>query len=142
MARVVRPGGTLSAYAWDMLGGGFPLEPILAEMRAVGLATAGPPQAEASRMETLRHLWTDAGCTAIETRQILVQRTFVDFNDFWNISLKSGSVGPALAALDPTEAEMLKTRVRQKVPADPAGCVVLRAWANAIKGDLLAHARE
>ena len=28
MARVVRPGGTVAAYAWDMLGGGFPLEPI------------------------------------------------------------------------------------------------------------------
>ena len=83
-----------------------------------------------------------AGCTAIETRQILVQRTFVDFNDFWNVSLKSGSVGPALAALDPPEAELLKTRVRQKVPANPAGRLVLRAWANAIKGHLLGRAQE
>ena len=28
MARVVKPGGTVAAYAWDMLGGGFPQEPI------------------------------------------------------------------------------------------------------------------
>ena len=26
MVRVVRPGGTIAAYAWDILGGGFPLE--------------------------------------------------------------------------------------------------------------------
>ena len=25
MARVLRPGGTMAAYAWDMFGGGFPL---------------------------------------------------------------------------------------------------------------------
>src|SRR6516225_992274 len=30
MARVVRPGGTVAAYAWDMLGGGFPLELVIA----------------------------------------------------------------------------------------------------------------
>jgi ubiquinone/menaquinone biosynthesis C-methylase UbiE len=27
MSRVVRPGGVVAAYAWDMFGGGFPLEP-------------------------------------------------------------------------------------------------------------------
>jgi SAM-dependent methyltransferase len=34
MARVVRPGGIIAAYAWDMLGGGFPFAPIQAELRA------------------------------------------------------------------------------------------------------------
>src|SRR4051812_161796 len=32
MARVVRPGGSIAAYAWDMLGGGFPLEAVRLEM--------------------------------------------------------------------------------------------------------------
>ena len=36
MARVTRPGGTIAAYAWDMHGGGFPLEPLQAELRALG----------------------------------------------------------------------------------------------------------
>src|SRR6185369_14949446 len=35
MARVVRPGGTIAAYAWDILGGGFPLESIRLEMAAM-----------------------------------------------------------------------------------------------------------
>jgi hypothetical protein len=37
MARVVRPGGRIAAYAWDILGGGFPLEPIRVEMLAMGV---------------------------------------------------------------------------------------------------------
>ena len=41
--RVVGLGGTIAAYAWDMLGGGFPADPIQAEMRAMGLNPPLPP---------------------------------------------------------------------------------------------------
>ena len=37
MARVVHAGGMVATYAWDILGGGFPLEPVQAEMRGMGL---------------------------------------------------------------------------------------------------------
>ena len=37
MARVVRPGGIAAAYAWDILGGGFPQEPLRIELRAMGI---------------------------------------------------------------------------------------------------------
>ena len=40
MVRVVGPGGTVAAYAWDMLGGGFPGDPIQAQMRAMGLRSS------------------------------------------------------------------------------------------------------
>jgi ubiquinone/menaquinone biosynthesis C-methylase UbiE len=66
MERVVRPGGTVAAYAWDMLGGGFPLEPIRIEMRAMGLTVLSPPSSEASRIEVLHDLWTRAGIDAVE----------------------------------------------------------------------------
>src|SRR6266536_2208529 len=29
MARVVRPGGIVASYAWDILGGGFPFHPVV-----------------------------------------------------------------------------------------------------------------
>ena len=61
MARVVRPGGTVAAYAWDMLGGGFPMEPIFAELREFGHEPLRPPQPEASAMQALRGLWNGAG---------------------------------------------------------------------------------
>ena len=97
MVRVVRPGGTVATYMWDMLGGGFPLDPILVEMRAMGLTPPRPPRMDASRMEALRDLWTGAGLEAVETREITVQRTFTDFDDFWMTKLKSPSVGPTLS---------------------------------------------
>src|SRR3984885_1954375 len=59
MTRVTRPGGLVTAYAWDALGGGSPTEPILAEMIALGLPPVLPPSASASRIEALRGLWTD-----------------------------------------------------------------------------------
>jgi SAM-dependent methyltransferase len=92
MTRVVRPGGMVAAYAWDMLGGGFPLEPIRIEMRAMGLTVLSPPSSEASKIEVLRDLWTRAGLDAVETRDVTVQRTFPDFEDFWTISLSAPAV--------------------------------------------------
>ena len=134
MVRVVRPGGTVATYAWDMLGGGFPLEPIQAEMRAMGLTPVLPPSSGASRMEALRSLWTGAGLDAVETREITVQRTFADFDDFWTTSLLAASVRPTVAAMAPGDVELLKTRVRARLPADAAGRITYGARANAIKG--------
>src|SRR5262245_23037860 len=61
MARVVRSGGIMAAYVWDMLGGGFPLEPLQAELRAMKIAPLTPPSVEAAGMENLRAIWADAG---------------------------------------------------------------------------------
>lgn len=134
MMRVVCPGGTVANYVWDMLGGGVPLEPIQVEMRAMGVTPLLPPHSDASRMEALRDLWTDAGLDAIETREITVQRTFVDFDDFWTTTLLGSSVGPTVAAMAPGDVELLKTRVRTRLPADAAGRITYRARANAVKG--------
>src|ERR1700722_8821919 len=79
MARVVCPGGAVSAYAWDMLGGGFPYDALWVEMRAMGVAVPLPASPDASRMDAMRDLWTSAELDAAETREITVQRTFADF---------------------------------------------------------------
>jgi SAM-dependent methyltransferase len=134
MARVVRPGGTIAAYAWDMLGGGFPMTPILSEVRALGKETLGPPRAEASRMDSLRKLWSDAGPEAVEIRKITVQRTFADFDDFWTSSTAAGSVRATIEALSRSEAETVKTRLRATLPVDGDGRITHSAFANAIKG--------
>ncbi len=136
MVRVVKPGGTVAAYAWDMVGGGFPGEPIQAEMRAMGLRPPLPPSVGASRMEALRELWTGAGIDAVETREITVSRTFADFDDLWATALLGGSIGPIIAAMGSGDAERLKSRVRARLPADEAGHITYAGRANAVKGRL------
>jgi ubiquinone/menaquinone biosynthesis C-methylase UbiE len=59
MVRVVSKGGTVAAYAWDMPGGGFPLQPIQTEMFAMGFPPLRPPNAEVSKAEALQRLWTE-----------------------------------------------------------------------------------
>jgi len=134
MARVVGPGGIVAAYAWDMHGGGFPLEPIRIEARAMNVKLPAPPSAGASRMDALRELWTNAGLEAVETREIAVQRTFADFDDFWITSLGSSLLGPAVAAMAAADVETLKARVRARMPADAKGRITYGARANAVKG--------
>jgi SAM-dependent methyltransferase len=134
MARVVKPGGLVSSYAWDVPGGGFPMEPIRAQMRAMGLTPMGPPQADASRMDVLRELWSGAGLENIETKEIVVQRTFADFETFWAINLKGASIGPTVAKMAPAEAARLKEGVRARLPAAADGRVTTGGRANAIKG--------
>ena len=134
MVRVTSPCGTVAAYVWDILGGGFPAEPMRVEMRAMGLSPPSPPSSDASRMPALIELWERAGLVAIETREFTVQRTFADFDEFWAISLKGPSVGPTIAAMPPADTELLKSRVRARLPADATGRVTYAARANAIKG--------
>jgi len=134
MTRVVRPGGMVTTYIWDMLGGGFPLDPIRIEMRAMGLTVVNPPSLEASRIEVLRELWTRAGLSEVETREITVHRTFPDFEDFWTTSLLAPSMRSVIAATAPDDIELLKVRVRASLPADATGHITYSARANAVKG--------
>jgi len=117
-----------------MHGGGFVLEPIMAEMRAMGIKPVLPPSPDASRIETMRELWRAADIAAIETRQISVQRSFADFDEFWSIALLSPSQGRTIAALAPGDREMLKARTGARLPADASGRITCQARANAIKG--------
>jgi SAM-dependent methyltransferase len=134
MARVVRPGGTVAAYAWDMIGGGFPYEPLHAGMRAVGVAVPTPPSPDASRIETLQALWTGAGLEAIETRVIAVSRSFTDFEEYWSVVLGGPSVASKLKAMSSAELAQLKERMRSRLPADAMGRIACAARAHAVKG--------
>lgn len=134
MVRVVRPGGLVASYAWDMLGGGFPQENILQAMRSMGINPARPPQMEASRVDALQSLWSEAGLKDVETCEITVYRTFTDFEDYWTINLKSPAVGAAVASLAPDVAEVLKRRVQASLATVGQGLIVCSARANAVRG--------
>ena len=134
MKRVTRPGGVIAAYAWDIFNGGFPLEPLQAELRALGQQYMLPPSAEVSRLPALRRVWEEAGLDAVETREFTVRRTFVNFDEVWSTSLSSPSTGGTIAKMAPADVTTLKTRLRNRLPADASGRITYSARANAVKG--------
>lgn len=134
MARVVRPGGVIAAYAWDITTGGFPYEALHAAMRELGVAVGTPPNPDASRADAMRELWIGAGLEAVETREITVERSFADFEDYWATILGGPSVGPSIAAMNPDQVAILQARMRERLPADKAGRITCGARANAVKG--------
>jgi hypothetical protein len=117
-----------------MLGGGFPYAALQAELRAMGFTVPTPPSTDASRTDAMRALWADAGLEGIETREITVQRTFVDFDDFWATVRLAPSVGPKLRVMAPEDTALLQARMRACLPADAAGHITYSARANAVKG--------
>ncbi len=134
MTRVVKPGGLVAAYAWDMDGGGFPLQPVMRELRAMGFVPQPPPNPDASRMENLIALWQGAGLVDVATRRIDVTRRFDSFDDFWVASTSGSTVKPAVAAMPPDVLAELQQRVRAHLSELPGGGVSYDAFANAVKG--------
>src|SRR5262245_14171378 len=135
MTRVVRPDGMIAAYAWDILGGGFTLEPLRIVLREMGFKPVDPPTVEASRIEAMRELWTGAGLKAVETREITVERTFENFEELWEITMSgSPSIRLTLAEMSPADIALFKTRVRARLPADATGRITYQSRANAVKG--------
>ncbi len=134
MARVVKPGGLVAAYMWDMLGGGFPFNQMLVAMRAMEISGLRPPQIEASRLDAMTALWKGAGLAAIATSEIAVERTFADFDDYWTTAMKASTLGPSIKALAPGIGATLKERVRAGLAAEADGRIICPARAHAISG--------
>lgn len=134
MARVVAPGGLVTAYAWDMDGGGFPYAVLQTEIAAMGIVMPTAPSVEASRLEVMRALWQDAGLMEVETTVITVQREFASFDEYWAIVQKGPSVKAGRAGITPEASEKLKTRMREILVPDSTGKITIRARANAVQG--------
>jgi ubiquinone/menaquinone biosynthesis C-methylase UbiE len=133
MVRVVRPGGLVGAYSWDMVGGGFPYEVLHDEMRSMGVLPATAPSLDASRVEVMTDLWTKAGLEP-EKRVIEVHRTYSDFDEYWTTVLGAPSAGAKLAAMSTGDLDTLKARIKDRLPIESSGRITTSARANAIKG--------
>ena len=134
MSRVVRTGGLVTAYVWDIFGGGFPLEPIHAEMRAMDIKHILPISAEVSRLENLENLWVDLGLKSVETCVITVERTFTSFSSFWDVALHSGTLKTVFEKLEKATKEDIKNATMASLKVGDEEQFTLKAHANAIKG--------
>lgn len=134
MARVTKPGGLIASYAWDILGGGFPLHLVQQELRALGFPPPWPPRADVSPIDAMRSLWADAGLQSVEAREIKVRRSFANFDDFWAITLTAPSIRATIADMAPADVEALRARTQARMSADADGRIHCDARANAVRG--------
>ena len=133
MARVTKPGGTVASYTWDYVRGGTPTQPLSQELQALGKELPRPPSSDVSRFEALKALWAELGIVDVETRELVVQRTFTNFEDYWLCMVISSPSGIAGKLSDAESAE-LKRRLQARLPASAPGEITVHAWATAIKG--------
>lgn len=134
MARVVRAGGLVAAYAWDMYGGGFPYHVVQREMRELGAVVPAPPRPESSRREVMEALWRAAGLVEVELHELTVQRTFASFDEYWATIVGWDAVGRTIATMSPAAIAQLQDRLRASLPADDHGRMTYSARANAVQG--------
>jgi ubiquinone/menaquinone biosynthesis C-methylase UbiE len=135
MVRVVRPGGLVAAYMWDMPGGGFPLQPLGTAMKSLGMALPPNSGFEFSRQDKMREIWEHAGLQSIETRAIRIPVVYTGFDELWeSSSMPTGFTGKAIQEMSPSRREELKARLREQLPTRSDGCIAYEAFANAVKG--------
>ena len=134
MCRVVRAGGLVAAYHWDVLDSGFPLADIGEEMAKLGISPRMPPSAEASTIEASTKLWVDAGFTEVRTTRIAVQRTFDSFDDYWNSAATSNYLRALYHGTTPEQVAEVKANVRARLKAEDQAPVTVTARANAVCG--------
>ena len=133
MMRVVRSGGPVAAYAWDFPGGGFPWDVIQNEVRAAGINVPRPPSAYISDLKALHQLWVDAGLQSVASRDIVVERIFPSFDEFWRIGMLTPTMVGLMEATPPATMAAVKERVRARVRID-GGRVIHSGRASAVQG--------
>ncbi|MFO1337241.1 MAG: class I SAM-dependent methyltransferase [Burkholderiaceae bacterium] len=134
MVRVVRGGGTIAAYQWDLGGGGFPLQPIIDAVHAGGYQSQQPPSAWAATLAASEHLWQSAGLMDVQARQFEVSRTFDSFDDYWRTAYGSPRLRDLFASLSSPELQRIKEDARRRTTGAGDSMLFIKARANAVKG--------
>jgi ubiquinone/menaquinone biosynthesis C-methylase UbiE len=135
MARVVRPGGWVAAYMWDIPAGGAPLQPLHDALQSLGINAPRPTSSAASTEDALRELWEGAGLVSIGTRTLRIKVAYSDFDDFWDSNVVPiGPQGKLLQDMPPQVKEQLRERLREQLPVAPDGRITYEAFCNAVTG--------
>ena len=134
MVRVVRSGGLVTAYAWDLLGGGFPYDVVRTVLKNSNINAPLPPSPNAGNLQVLHDLWTQAGLQQVETKEIVVERIFSSFDEYWAVVLDAPSLGAQLMAIPAEQLEAFKAAVRLGLTIDATGKVICSGRANAVRG--------
>lgn len=138
MARVTRPGGSISGAVWDYGQGMEMLRVFWNE--AVALNPAADSRDERhmplSRKGELDALWRARRLVDVSETTLTIRTHFASFDDYWAPFLdKQGPAGSYVASLPASEREQLRRRLRKRLNGDRRdGPIVLNARAWAVRG--------
>jgi ubiquinone/menaquinone biosynthesis C-methylase UbiE len=138
MKRVVKPGGTIAAYLWDIVNEGMQFLNVFWK----AASEADPAVKELDERNrfpicdpaTMREAFQKAGLTDIQSTEFSIETPFKDFADYWEPFL--GGQGPAatyLASLEEDAKEKLKKVLQGQLGSGP---INLTAKAIAVRGVL------
>lgn len=135
MRRVTKPGGTVAACTWDYRDG----MTMLRVFWDAAVATDPSAPHEGSTMpfcsrDELDQLWREVGLADVETGEIVVQRSYSSFDDFWEpFTFGVGPGGAYCVSLDPPAREVLREECMRQL-GSPAGPLDLTARAWLVRG--------
>jgi ubiquinone/menaquinone biosynthesis C-methylase UbiE len=135
MKRVVKPQGTVAAYMWDAVGGGFVQRPLVEALAAMGIDVPPATGRKNSRIDEMRGLFERAGLDQVATRTIEIEVSYPNFDDYW--SAQTGLANPVVQAIremSEPDVARLQAYLRERLPTDHGGRIAYPARANAVKG--------
>jgi SAM-dependent methyltransferase len=128
MARVSRPGGLVSACAWDHAGGGSPLTTFWRAVQDTKPEAHSEAEVAGAREGHLIELCEAAGLNDIEPTSLSVTVRFASLADWWEpYTLGVGPAGAHVAQLDDDQRLALQSRCKQLLPQPPFE-VTASAW--------------
>ena len=133
MQRVVRSGGMVATYIWD-LPHGFPYADAFAALRDCGVLPDRAASDETTALAQLQALWEQAGLQEVETCAFTVAQRYPDFAVYWQALADSASIGARFAALSADMQAAVRAALQKRLPAAPDGSILVTARAHAAKG--------
>jgi ubiquinone/menaquinone biosynthesis C-methylase UbiE len=135
MARVVKPGGMVATYMWDMPSGGQPNNAIYLALQSLGIEALRAPGFMNSAHDAMRAIWQQAGLQSVDMQVIRIPVVYSSFDDFWEIAtLPVGPTSQTVSKLSPDMREKYQQRLREILPIAADGRIAYEAFANAVKG--------
>ena len=135
MRRVTGRGGTVGACTWDYRDGMTMLRVFWDS--AVAVDPSAPHEGRTMRFCTrdeLEQLWREVGLAEVETGELVVERSYADFDDFWEpFTFGVGPGGAYCVSLDPPQREALREECFRQL-GSPAGPLDLTARAWLVRG--------
>lgn len=135
MRRVTKSGGVIATAMWDGTGGNEFNDCMWDVAVSLDPAVERPAEKHGSYSSpaALSTLWTNAGLTDIEVKDLKISCGFVSFEEFWNRYVEGqGPGGAYVVALPEEHRATLRQRLRERVlhrQRDGAFALEAKAWA-------------